>query len=61
MSGSIYLRLKAPASEDWPEDFNHENGSYINECCLCGHRFLGHKRRVVCRICATPPQPTPTP
>lgn len=39
---------------DWPEDFSHENGNYQNKCCHCGVIFVGHKRRVVCKVCATP-------
>lgn len=35
----------------WPEDFNGENGCYENSCCYCRHPFLGHKRRVICKVC----------
>jgi hypothetical protein len=49
----------APASpteggRDWTEDFSHENGRYLNRCTICGAEFQGHKRRVTCRLCATP-------
>ena len=37
---------------DWPEDFEQENGNYVNVCVLCGEEFVGHKRRVFCRACA---------
>lgn len=37
--------------KDYPEDFEHENGKYTNRCCLCGEMFVGHKRRVVCKLC----------
>ncbi len=37
---------------DWTEDFSHENGNYINACIVCKNEFMGHKRRVVCRVCA---------
>lgn len=37
---------------DWQEDFEHENGNYTCTCCQCGSEFIGHKRRVICRICA---------
>lgn len=40
------------ASNDWTEDFSHENGVYYNHCTLCSYLFVGHKRRVVCRKCA---------
>lgn len=39
---------------DWTEDFPHENGSYRNQCVKCCNFFTGHKRRVVCRLCAQP-------
>ena len=26
---------------------------YMNDCCLCHCRFIGHKRRVVCRVCVS--------
>lgn len=35
----------------WPEDFDHENGCYECSCAYCHRHFLGHKRRVVCKIC----------
>ena len=36
---------------DWVEDFPHENGNYTNQCCHCKKEFIGHKRRVVCKMC----------
>lgn len=40
------------ASErDWPEDFEYENGIYMNTCAECGNTFTGHKRRVTCKSC----------
>lgn len=48
-----------PASaHDWPEDFGHENGCYECHCAICGVEFDGHKRRVVCRVCAKKYEPT---
>ena len=44
---------------DWPEDFAHENGNYSCTCADCKRVFHGHKRRVVCKRCATPAAPTP--
>lgn len=40
-------------NRDWTEDFSHENGNYMNRCVECGELFNGHKRRVVCKACAT--------
>jgi len=36
----------------WPEDASHENGNYSCCCCHCGRMFMGHKRRVSCKVCA---------
>jgi hypothetical protein len=45
--------LGEPTPHDWPEDWPHENGDYECRCCMCNARFVGYKRRVVCRSCAT--------
>lgn len=37
--------------KDWTEDFQHENGNYSNTCCICKAIFVGHKRRVICKVC----------
>lgn len=37
---------------NWKEDFHLENGNYMNKCMYCSEAFFGHKRRVVCRLCA---------
>jgi len=37
---------------NWTEDEAHENGNYICVCVVCKERFLGHKRRVTCKVCA---------
>ncbi|HSW83499.1 MAG TPA: hypothetical protein VLH12_08495 [Usitatibacter sp.] len=42
-------------ARDWTEDFEHENGNYYCSCVICGQEFFGHKRRVVCKVCAAPP------
>ena len=39
------------SKRDWQEDFKHENGNYQNQCCQCKKWFMGHKRRVVCKVC----------
>ncbi len=38
-------------SRGWPEDASHENGRYQNRCIFCKLIFIGHKRRVVCKLC----------
>ncbi len=36
----------------YPEDENLENGNYQNHCHSCGKVFVGHKRRVLCKVCS---------
>ncbi len=42
---------------DWREDADHENGKYWNECENCRRMFIGHKRRIWCKVCATAKPP----
>lgn len=46
-------KVHAPgdSDRDWPEDFQGENGCYMNRCCHCEHIFHGHKRRLTCKVC----------
>jgi hypothetical protein len=53
-AGGLYVATAA----DWSEDFPHENGNYENRCSECGIGFMGHKRRVVCKICSGRPTVT---
>jgi hypothetical protein len=46
--------LGEPTPRDWPEDWSHENGRYLCLCVNCETQFYGHKRRVVCKVCAQP-------
>ena len=48
------LKDTTQQERSYPEDSGHENGSYMTDCCHCGRTFIGHKRRVVCKSCATP-------
>lgn len=46
-----------PTEDDprnWREDFPHENGNYVNRCHDCDNLFLGHKRRITCKLCSAP-------
>lgn len=52
-AGYKFLKDSTHAERSWPEDASHENGNYSNTCCHCGREFVGHKRRVVCKVCAT--------
>jgi hypothetical protein len=47
----------ADNERDWTEDFAHENGKYYGRCVLCECEFLGHKRRVTCKKCASANSP----
>ena len=40
--------------QNWTTDAAHENGNYQCRCTHCGCTFYGHKRRAVCRVCASP-------
>jgi hypothetical protein len=42
---------------NWEEDFSHENGEYQCRCTGCGLMFIGHKRRVTCKLCANHAEP----
>jgi hypothetical protein len=37
---------------NWTEDAAHENGNYECRCVECGNSFIGHKRRVLCKLCS---------
>ncbi len=47
------MKLTPESARDWPEDFEHENGNYMNTCTTCANTFMGYKRRVTCKVCAT--------
>lgn len=49
-----------PSPKDWTEDSNHENGNYLCVCTTCNSQFIGHKRRITCKECATARMTTPT-
>lgn len=40
-------------TRNWDEDADHENGMYVNTCHNCKTKFIGHKRRITCKVCAT--------
>jgi hypothetical protein len=40
-------------SRNYEEDFYHENGFYVNICIACNNKFMGHKRRVICKKCGS--------
>ena len=47
------LKNTTQHERSWTEDFGPENGHYFSTCCECGRQFVGHKRRAMCRMCAT--------
>ena len=49
---SLRVKNEGPEGRNWPEDYNRENGNYQNKCVGCSEHFIGHKRRVVCRVCS---------
>ena len=54
-SGSGEAKEDLPEDRDWKDDFQHDNGNYECMCFECGRNFYGHKRRVVCKVCASKP------
>lgn len=50
--GYRLLKDSTEADRSWLGDALHENGRYSCCCCECGRMFIGHKRRVVCRVCS---------
>ena len=58
-TANLEARISQAGPRDWPEDFSHENGNYQCLCHACGHGFVGHKRRVVCRSCFYAPPTIP--
>ena len=51
--GNQILPQTAFERRSWDEDFAHENGNCTCHCHICGHSFIGHKRRTVCKLCAS--------
>lgn len=49
---SLKVKNEGPEERNWPEDASHGNGNYQNKCVGCGEVFIGHKRRIICRVCA---------
>jgi len=43
---------KPEDSKNWGEDSQYENGNYMCKCINCGEVFQGHKRRMICKVCA---------
>lgn len=39
------------SEKSFQEDYQHENGQYLNTCMVCQSTFAGYKRRVVCKVC----------
>ena len=54
--GTTTPTATADSSRDWPEDFSDENGNYQRRCSTCHNLFIGYKRRLICRLCATADQ-----
>lgn len=43
------------SEHSFPEDYDFENGNYLNRCCQCSKHFVGFKQRVVCKKCISKP------
>jgi hypothetical protein len=46
------IKYNESLPRNWVEDYEHENGNYLNFCGQCSRRFFGHKRRVICKECS---------
>jgi len=46
------IKLATTEERSWPEDYAHDNGHYFNTCYRCQRQFMGHKRRVACKVCS---------
>lgn len=46
-------RGRLHALRSWLEDACFENGNYLCQCSKCELYFNGHKRRLVCKLCAS--------
>jgi hypothetical protein len=51
-AGWKLLKDSTQDERTWHEDAGHENGNYYCLCHHCGRQFVGHKRRVECKVCA---------
>jgi hypothetical protein len=50
--GDGLVSMPEPNSKrNWEEDYQYENGNYLNECTYCYKPFLGIKNRTCCKIC----------
>lgn len=47
-----WLKDTTQEERSFTEDYVHENGHYFNTCCHCLRQFIGHKRRVICKVCS---------
>jgi hypothetical protein len=47
----VMVKKCTQAERSWPEDSPHENGEYFCTCHRCQRQFIGHKRRVTCKVC----------
>ena len=54
LTAALEPRQQSQDERNWTEDFSHENGNYQCKCFKCEQFFIGHKRRVVCKLCAAP-------
>ena len=39
------------APQSFPEDYQQENGNYLNCCIECAKHFIGNKHRGICKLC----------
>lgn len=44
--------LLRDSEHSWKEDYPDENGKHHHTCQQCGAQFIGHKRRMICKVCS---------
>ena len=47
------LKKLMDSHKSWQQDYELENGQYMNNCIYCKSIFIGHKRRIICKECYT--------
>ncbi len=41
------------SERDWKRDFpDFDYSCYSNRCTVCNELFMGHKNRILCRVCS---------
>jgi len=47
----VHNKVFIPSDRDYKDDFEEENGCYMNCCTNCKMMFVGNKYRKICSLC----------